>query len=182
MFEALGERLQKVFRGLRGETRVNEAVLEVVAFTHSEVHRHSVQLQTNLATQLPRIPGDRVQLQQVLLNLILNAVEAMNGSKTQRRELSISSERTPDGVLVSVADSGPGFDADGAGRLFNAFYTTKAEGLGMGLAISRSIIEAHGGRLWATTREDGGALFQFSLPLESADFDGSSPPEDEGRA
>jgi PAS domain S-box-containing protein len=159
----------------QGELDVNEAILEVVALTHSEVHRHSVQLHTNLASELPCMPGDRVQLQQVLLNLILNAVEAMNSGKTQRRELSISSERTPDGVLVSVADSGPGFDAEGAGRLFNAFYTTKAEGLGMGLAISRSIIEAHGGRLWATAREDQGALFQFSLPLENADFDDSSP-------
>lgn len=161
---------------------VNEAILEVVALTHSEVHRHSVQLQTNLAAELPRVPGDRVQLQQVLLNLILNAVEAMNSGKAQRRELSIGSERTPGGVLVSVADSGPGFDREGAASLFNAFYTTKAEGLGMGLAISRSIIEAHGGRLWATAREDQGALFQFSLPLDTADFDSSSPPDVEARA
>ena len=146
---------------------VNEAVLDVITLTRSELLRNGVSLQTQLATGLPLIEGDRIQLQQVVLNLILNAVEAMSGIDEGARETRISTRREASkGVLVTVRDFGPGLDPQSADRLFEAFYTTKPDGLGMGLAICRSIIEAHGGRLWATANEPRGAVFQFTLPLE----------------
>ena len=146
---------------------VNEAVLEVIALTRSELVRHGVSLQTQLATGLPLIEGDRIQLQQVILNLILNAVEAMSSIDNGTREVRITSEReASNAVLVTVRDFGPGLDPRSVDRLFEAFYTTKPSGLGMGLAICRSIIQAHGGRLWATGNEPRGAVFQFTLPLE----------------
>ena len=110
--------------------------------------------------------GDRVQLQQVLLNLIVNAIEAMNAVYDRPRELTIvSAAKEPDGVVVEVRDSGTGLDQERAERVFEAFYTTKAEGIGIGLSISRSIVEAHGGRLWASPNEPHGAVFRFSLPV-----------------
>jgi PAS domain S-box-containing protein len=146
---------------------VNEAVLDVITLTRSELLRQGVSLQTQLATGLPLIEGDRIQLQQVLLNLILNAVEAMSGIDEGTRETRISTGReASSGVLVTVRDFGPGLDPQSLDRLFEAFYTTKPDGLGMGLAICRSIIEAHGGRLWATANEPRGAVFQFTLPLQ----------------
>jgi PAS domain S-box-containing protein len=146
---------------------VNEAVLDVITLTRSELLRHGVSLQTELATGLPLIKGDRVQLQQVILNLTLNAVEAMSGVDERAREMRIGTGReASNGVLVSVRDLGPGLDPRNVDRLFEAFYTTKPDGLGMGLAICRSIIEAHGGRLWATANEPRGAVFQFTLPLD----------------
>ena len=146
---------------------VNEAVLDVITLTRSELLRHGVSLQTELATGLPLIKGDRVQLQQVILNLTLNAVEAMSGVDEGAREMRIGTGReASNGVLVSVRDLGPGLDPRNVDRLFEAFYTTKPDGLGMGLAICRSIIEAHGGRLWATANEPRGAVFQFTLPLD----------------
>jgi PAS domain S-box-containing protein len=146
---------------------VNEAVLDVITLTQSELLRHRVSLQTELATGLPLIEGDRIQLQQVILNLILNAVEAMSGIDEGAREMRVSTGReASNGVLVTVRDFGPGLDTQSVDRMFEAFYTTKPNGLGMGLAICRSIIEAHGGRLGATANEPRGAVFQFSLPLE----------------
>jgi PAS domain S-box-containing protein len=146
---------------------VNEAVLDVIALTRSELLRHGVSPETQLATGLPLIEGDRIQLQQVILNLILNAIEAMNGVDEGAREIRISTGReASNGVLVSVRDLGRGLEPHSVNRLFEAFYTTKPDGLGMGLAICRSIIEAHGGRLWATANELRGAVFQFTLPLE----------------
>jgi PAS domain S-box-containing protein len=155
---------------------INDAILEVIALTRSEVQSNSILLRTELSSALPGVPGDRVQVQQVLLNLIVNAIEAMRGANGGRRDLAIRSayDRT-NGVLVSVQDSGPGLDAQSIDRLFRAFYTTKAEGLGMGLAISRSIIEAHGGRLWATPNDGRGALFQFNLPASDDDDDNPAP-------
>jgi len=126
-------------------------------------------LQTELANGLPRIWGDRVQLQQVILNLILNAVEAMGGIDEGARELQISTETdAAGGALVTVRDTGPGLDPTSVDRLFEAFYTTKPGGMGMGLSICRSIIEAHGGRLWACANEPWGAVFQFTLPSHAA--------------
>jgi PAS domain S-box-containing protein len=146
---------------------VNDAVLDVIALTRNELVRHDVLLQTQLATGLPLIEGDRVQLQQVILNLILNAVEAMSGIDDGAREVRISTGReASDAVLVTVRDFGPGLDPQSVDYLFKAFYTTKSGGLGMGLAICRSIIQSHGGRLWATANEPRGAVFQFTLPLE----------------
>src|SRR5246127_1662169 len=116
------------------------------------------------ADGLHPIHGDRVQLQQVILNLSLNAVEAMGSVETGSRELLVSTEQDHTGVLVAVRDSGPGIDATHLERVFEAFYTTKSSGVGMGLSICRSIIDAHGGRLWAEPNEPRGAVFQFTLP------------------
>jgi signal transduction histidine kinase len=116
---------------------------------------------------LPLIQADRVQLQQVILNLIVNAVQAMSGASDGTRELVIAtSADASNGILVSLRDSGPGLDPASLERLFDAFYTTKSSGLGMGLSICRSIIEAHGGRIWAGVNEPRGAVFHFTLPLE----------------
>jgi signal transduction histidine kinase len=144
---------------------INEIILEVIALTRSEVHRNRVALQVPLLSDLPPISGDRIQLQQVILNLIINAIEAMSGVDEGPREVLVGSQKDDlDGVLVAVRDSGPGLDAEHLDHLFDAFYTTKPNGLGMGLAISRSIIEAHGGRLWATPNVPRGAVLQFTLP------------------
>src|SRR6516162_1254698 len=144
---------------------INETILQVIALTRSELRRSGTSLQTQLAEGLPLISGDRVQLQQVMLNLILNAVEAMSGSSATVRELLIrTGQDGPGSVLVAVQDSGPGLRRESLDRLFDAFYTTKADGLGMGLSICRSIIEAHGGRVWATPDLIQGASFQFTLP------------------
>jgi PAS domain S-box-containing protein len=146
---------------------LNEAILEMVALTRSELLNHGILLQTELAPGLPRVDGDRTQLQQVILNLILNAVEAMGGLDEGARELRINTEREAGGgVLVTVRDSGPGLDPADTERVFTAFYTTKPKGMGMGLAICRSMVEAHGGRMWASANEPRGAVFQFTLPLE----------------
>ncbi|MCP3460618.1 trifunctional serine/threonine-protein kinase/ATP-binding protein/sensor histidine kinase [Bradyrhizobium sp. CCGUVB23] len=151
---------------------INDVVLEVVALTRAEVMNNSVSVQTELAGALPLIRADRVQLQQVIINLIINAVEAMSGAQEEARELVISTARSGStGILVSLQDSGPGFDSNSVERLFEVFYTTKAQGMGMGLAICRSIIEAHGGRMWASAKETRGAVFQFTLPVEPDDTD-----------
>jgi signal transduction histidine kinase len=124
-----------------------------------------VALQTELTDDLPPVWGDRVQLQQVILNLLMNGIEAMSGVRERGRELQVSCGRDElANVLVVVRDSGVGLDPESHVRLFEAFYTTKPQGMGMGLAISRSIIEAHGGRLWATANTPHGAIFQFTLP------------------
>jgi predicted ATPase/signal transduction histidine kinase len=144
---------------------LNATIRDVLALARSEVHRHGVVVETQLAADVPRIRGDRIQLQQVLLNLIMNAIEAMNGVGDGPRVLVVRSD--PDaapGVLVAVCDSGPGLDPQRLDRLFEAFYTTKPQGLGLGLAISRRIIEAHGGRLWATANVPRGAVMQFTVP------------------
>jgi PAS domain S-box-containing protein len=146
---------------------LNEAVLETIALTRSEVLNHGILLQTELAPGLPKVDGDRTQLQQVILNLILNAIEAMGDIDEGTRELRISTEReAAGGVLVTVRDSGPGLDLADTERVFTAFYTTKPKGMGMGLAICRSMVEAHGGKMWASANEPRGAVFQFTLPLE----------------
>ncbi|WP_082637362.1 PAS domain S-box protein [Bradyrhizobium retamae] len=146
---------------------LNEAILEMVALTRSEMLKHGILLQTGLAPGLPMVKGDRTQLQQVILNLILNAIEAMDDIDERTRELRINSEtEAAGGVLVTVRDSGPGLAPADVERVFQAFYTTKAKGMGMGLAICRSMVEAHRGRMWASANEPRGAVFQFSLPLE----------------
>jgi PAS domain S-box-containing protein len=145
---------------------INEAVLEVVALTRSEAVKNGVSVRTQLAEGLPPIQADRVQLQQVILNLIVNAIEAISDIREGVRELVISTSfNAPDSVLVSLRDTGPGLDPKSIDHLFEAFYTTKAEGMGMGLAICHSIIEAHRGRMWAGTNEPRGAVFEFTLPI-----------------
>jgi PAS domain S-box-containing protein len=170
----------------REQLDINEAIEEVVILAQSEVQRSRVSLQTRLANDLPLIMADKIQLQQVLLNLLMNAIEAMSEVGEGPRELWVSSEKVTGisgesekdkfadkaladaewtHVLITVRDSGPGLDPKGLARLFDAFYTTKPQGLGMGLAISRSIIEAHGGRLWAMANASRGAVFHFTLPI-----------------
>ena len=137
---------------------INEAILETIALTRSEMERHRTLLQTELANNLPRIWGDRVQLQQLILNLIINAIEAMSEVREGSRAMLISTGvDTPDGVIVAVRDSGPGLKLESLDHLFDPFYTTKPTGMGMGLSICRSITEAHGGRLWATANAPRGA-------------------------
>jgi PAS domain S-box-containing protein len=142
----------------------NEVILEVIALARFQILRARVSLQTHLSDNLPQVIADRIQLQQVILNLIINAVEAMKDMTEGKRELLISSYEDSGGVLISLKDSGVGLTPASLDHLFEAFYTTKPEGMGMGLAISRSIIEAHGGKLWASTDINQGALFQFTLP------------------
>jgi PAS domain S-box-containing protein len=143
---------------------INEAIREVIELTRGEAAKQGAAVQTAFGEGLPLIEGDRVQLQQVVLNLIVNAVQAMGTVEQGPRELSITTDRTePSGVLVAVKDSGPGLAPANLAQLFAPFYTTKADGLGMGLSICRSIIEAHGGRLWATNLPRG-AIFSFTVP------------------
>jgi PAS domain S-box-containing protein len=154
---------------------INETILDIVALTQGEFIKHGVHVSRQLAPDLPRVAGDRVQLQQVIMNLIVNAVEAMSGVDEGARELCISTETDPSQcVLVGVCDSGPGLGQADSEDLFRAFYTTKANGMGMGLSICRSIIEAHGGRVWATQSVPRGATFYFTLPLQDAQADSAS--------
>jgi PAS domain S-box-containing protein len=143
---------------------INDAILEVMALTYMEAANNSVSVRTQLAEGLPRVQGDRIQLQQVLLNLIINAIEAMRDVGEEEQELLISTRNESDGVSVEVRDSGPGLAPETLEHVFEAFYTTKPGGLGMGLSICRSIVEAHGGRLWASANLPRGASFQFALP------------------
>jgi signal transduction histidine kinase len=183
----------------------NEIIQEVLAVTQNELQRNRVSLRTQFAKDLPMVTGDKIQLQQVILNLVINAIEAMHEVSEASRELCVSSEEVTDTsdeieqdafnsldrsqirtsgspasaevtsqeasslpkarVLVVVRDSGPGLDSTQLQRVFETYYTTRSQGLGMGLAISRSIIEAHGGRLWAKRNTPRGALFKFTLPV-----------------
>jgi PAS domain S-box-containing protein len=145
---------------------IDDAILEVIALTRTEAANNSVSVRTQFAEGLPPVRGDRVQLQQVMLNLIVNAIRAMSGIGEGARELQISIDAVPSegGVRVGVRDTGPGLSPESLSRLFEPFYTTKPGGMGMGLSICRSIIEAHGGRLWAIPCEPQGALFQFTIP------------------
>ena len=144
---------------------LNEAINEVIALAQSELVKNGVSIQMRPAEGLSAVQADRVQLQQVASNLILNAVDAMRSVNEGTRELLITTEQTQDGdVLVSVRDTGPGIDPAHIERVFEPFYTSKPSGVGMGLSICRSIIDAHGGRLWAETNKSKGAVFQFTLP------------------
>ena len=171
-----GKRTTDVIEGIRalikkapprkGALEINGAILEVIALTRGEILKNGVSVQTQLAEGLPLIQGDRVQLQQVILNLIINAVEAMSAVSEGARELLISTGKDASGgVLVAVRDSGPGLNPESVARLFDAFYTTKPGGMGMGLSICRSIVEAHGGRIWASRTAAPGTVLQFMLPV-----------------
>jgi C4-dicarboxylate-specific signal transduction histidine kinase len=177
--EALGcivgdaERAGDIIDGIRAHTKkaplrqdrfdVNKMVTEVVELARSAISKHEVSLQMRLAADMFAVQGDRVQVQQVILNLILNAIEAMS-SVDGPRELVISTEQRQTNGVVSVRDSGPGIDPEQLERVFEAFYTTKSNGVGIGLSICRSIIDAHGGRLWIEANEPRGAAFQFTVP------------------
>jgi len=171
-----GERASEVIARLRalfskkttttGSLDLNEATREVVALSMSELQRQHVAVSLELAADLPPVKGDRVQLQQVILNLLLNASDAMSTVADRPRELVIATSSDGADVHVSVCDTGTGFDAGNHDRLFDAFYTTKSGGMGMGLSVSRSIMELHSGRLWATRNRGPGATFSLSVPCE----------------
>jgi PAS domain S-box-containing protein len=147
---------------------LSDVIQEMVMMLQNEANRHSVAIRTDLGRELPKVMADRVQLQQVLMNLILNSIEAMHGSSG---ELGIKSQLGDDGqLLISIKDTGVGLPTENAEQIFNPFFTTKPQGTGLGLAITRSIVEAHGGRIWATANPDRGATFHFTLPL------GATPP------
>jgi PAS domain S-box-containing protein len=176
-----GERASQVIARIRAMLKktppsktlldVNEFINEVVGLTQSEIVQHSIRLVVALADDLPKVPGDRIQLQQVMLNLIVNAVEAMLSIEDRERALLITSGRFADNeVRVAVTDNGPGIDPETVHHVFDAFATTKPEGMGMGLTISRSIIDAHGGRLWTEANDQYGATFQFTLPIAASDL------------
>jgi C4-dicarboxylate-specific signal transduction histidine kinase len=144
---------------------INEVIREAIMLVQREVLSHGVSLRTELASALPPVLGDRIQLQQVVINLLINGVEAMAPVTDRPRDMLIRSQQPEAGqVLVAVQDSGIGIDSETAERLFSAFFTTKPSGMGMGLSISRSIIRAHGGRLWVSPNPDHGAAFQFTVP------------------
>jgi signal transduction histidine kinase len=162
-------------RGLFKETprkseraEINGVIRDVLDLTRREATKSGVSVRTQFAEPSPAVQADRAQLQQVILNLIINAFEAMISMREGARELLICTERSDaNGALVAVRDSGPGLDPETVDRLFEAFYTTKVRGMGIGLAICRSIIQAHGGRLWARANVPCGAIFQFTLPTPS---------------
>jgi len=171
-----GHRADKVIESVRSTFKnsvrnkvplnVNAIIQEALRFEHDDLRQHKILVQTATTGQLPEVHGDRVQLQQVLLNLITNAIYAM-AAKDEPRVLSIRSEASKEGgILVSVADTGLGIDQHDINRIFNPLFTTKPEGMGMGLAICRSIIEAHDGRLWVTPNTPQGAVFQFTLNVD----------------
>jgi PAS domain S-box-containing protein len=170
-----GRRASEIVKRLRALTRkdamqtapiaVNEMIEEAVILIPRELASHGVSLELDLAPGLPAALGDRVQLQQVIINLLMNAIQAMDGVQDRSRELVLRSRTDDSGaVVISVCDTGPGFHAEAEGRLFDAFFTTKKDGMGMGLSICRSIIEAHGGRIWASRNDGHGATFHFTLP------------------
>jgi len=153
---------------LRERLDINDVVREVIALLDGELRRNGVSLGTNLPEGLPSVVVDRVLLQQVILNLMMNAIEAVRAMSDRTRVLRIRTEEQPsDNIAVLVQDSGVGVDPEHSSRMFEAFYTTKVEGLGMGLTISRSIIEAHGGRLWAVANDGPGSTFCFTLPIDT---------------
>lgn len=164
-------RLRQLFKKGAPQTNlvdVREVIQEMVVLLRSEATRHSVSILTELSEDLPRVVADRVQLQQVLMNLMLNGIEAMEGANSERH-LTIKSQMAERGqLLISVSDTGAGIPQEQADQIFNAFFSTKTQGTGMGLSISRSIIESHGGRLWATSNSGRGATFNLSLPGEGA--------------
>jgi len=151
----------------RDRVEVNDAIGEVIALTRDLMRRNDVSLQTSFAQGLPPVNGDRIQLQQVIINLVVNAIEAMSAVGDRPRELAVRSAMDgQNAVRVEVRDSGPGVAPERARQIFEAFHTTKADGIGMGLSISHSIVEAHGGRLWVEPNAPHGAAFQFSLPVQ----------------
>ena len=171
----LGNRITEIVRRTRAlaervppqkdDFEINEAIREMISLSQEELVKNGVFVHTRFAQGLPVVRADPIQVQQVILNLVTNAVQAMSGVCEGTRELRISTGQTTSGdILVAVQDSGPGLDAQSLDHLFDAFYSTKPRGLGIGLSICRAIIEAHGGRLWANLSEPHGATFQFTLP------------------
>jgi two-component system sensor kinase FixL len=173
-----GNRAADVIRRIRDMVRktpprkdafnINDTIMEVLALIRTELSRNDISPRAELSNDLPAVWGDRIQLQQVILNLVMNAIEAMSEvSVTQRKLLIASVKDGSSGVLVRIQDSGIGLDGESLDHLFEAFFTTKARGMGMGLAVSQTILQAHGGRLWAAPNPSHGATFQFTLPANN---------------
>jgi signal transduction histidine kinase len=164
------ERVRSLYRRGTSERELidlNEVIREMIVLLHDKANRSSIAIRTELDPGLSQITADRVQLQQVLMNLMLNGIEAIKGTGG---ELTVTSKRSEDRqVLISVSDSGMGLPVGETDHIFDAFFTTKSQGTGMGLSISRRIIESHGGRLWAISNSNRGATFQFTLPSELAE-------------
>jgi signal transduction histidine kinase len=161
----------------KAPVNINETIQEVMALVSSELLRSNVELKAELAADPTPVVGDRIQLQQVILNLILNGKDAMSSVQTRPRELLITSREGKAGeLLVAVRDTGHGLETKDVERIFDPFFTTKPEGMGLGLSISRTIIEAHGGTLWATQNEDKGATIQFALPPSSGSESDATTP------
>jgi signal transduction histidine kinase len=149
---------------------INDVIEEAIALVRHEALRHGVAIRPQLAPAMPMVRGDRIQLQQVIINLVINSVQAMAAITDRERVLFIRTQRQDPGqVLVAVEDAGVGIEPGNADRLFNAFYTTKTDGLGMGLSICRSIIDAHGGRVWASRNTGPGMTFQFTISADGHD-------------
>jgi C4-dicarboxylate-specific signal transduction histidine kinase len=153
----------------RERVDVNELIREMIGMLRSEAQRHHISMRTALDPDLPQVMAERVQLQQVFMNLMLNGIDAMK-DMSGAHELTITSEADDAHLVASVSDTGAGLLPEHMDQIFNAFFTTKDHGLGMGLPISRSIVESHGGRLWATANAERGATFQFSLPAALAAY------------
>lgn len=172
-----GNRASKVIQRVREFTKnesngekaldLREVIRETIALIQSELQRNKIAVSFDFPDTLPAVSGNPGQLEQVVLNLIVNAVEAMSATNGHARELSISARQSPDGVLVAIRDSGVGVDPANIDKIYDAFFTTKATGVGMGLSISRSIVQAHGGQIWATHNEGPGLTVQFNLPTAS---------------
>jgi signal transduction histidine kinase len=173
-----GQRASEVVRRLRALSRKSDpayapvslvdVVNDVALLIGRELQVHRATLSVNTTGSPPPARGDRVQLQQVVMNLLMNGMQAMDGVSARPRRLAVEVGRSaedPKAVVLSVSDAGPGIDPASLGRLFDAFFTTRHDGMGMGLSICRSIVEAHGGRIWAVNREGGGASFHVSLPI-----------------
>jgi signal transduction histidine kinase len=170
-----GKRAAKIIENIRALARksrpqlakvdINSTIEEILMLTRTESAQNNIVVRTDLSKEERTVFGDRIQLQQVVLNLIVNGIEAMNAVMDRPKVLTISSERSDGAILVAVKDTGPGIDPAVADRIFESLFTTKANGMGMGLSICRSIIEAHGGRLWASPNTPHGAIFQFTLPI-----------------
>ena len=163
------QRIRALFKGGALETTaldLNDVIGEVLELLRSEITRKDVSLETKLETGVPLVVGERVQLQQLIFNLILNGIEAMDSVSDRRRTLFVRSSRNGSSILVEIRDTGTGLREPD--KIFDAFFTTKKNGLGMGLAICRSIVEAHQGKLWASSVGDGGSTFYFSLPVADA--------------
>lgn len=182
---AQGQRASDVIVGMRSMLRktsgprttldINSVIVQTLGLIEGEASRHRCTIETTLSPDLPHVTGDRVQLQQVILNLVMNGLEAMRAADSPQRILSIQTVPSPDGVTVAVSDRGVGLDESARSRLFDAFFTTKPEGLGMGLAICRSIVESHGGELWAEPRQPQGTVFRFSFPKATGELTMSTP-------
>jgi C4-dicarboxylate-specific signal transduction histidine kinase len=169
-----GRRVSDVIDGLRALVKkappktdlldINDAIMDTIALARGEILKHRVALETQLATDLPPIRGDRVQLQQVIMNLVVNAVEAMTAVDEGTRELQIGANKDQDHIHITVGDAGPPLKPESLARFFEAFHSTKPGGMGMGLSICRAIIEAHQGRIWATANVSRGATLHVTLP------------------